>query len=61
MQGLRAASYSRVSATQKEFEGPSLTTQAKAVDDYMARKGYDVAQKHVYQDVHSGFDLREIP
>ncbi len=61
MSALRAASYSRVSSSHQEQEGSSLGTQAAAINAFIDQRGYTLDPDQVYQDVHTGADLRERP
>jgi site-specific DNA recombinase len=57
----RAAIYARVSTDKQEEDGTSLVTQVQKCLEYCWRKGYVVAEIHIYREVWTGAEYRERP
>ena len=57
----RAAIYARVSTDKQEEEGTSLVTQVQKCLECCWRKGYVVAEIHIYREVWTGAEYRERP
>jgi predicted site-specific integrase-resolvase len=56
-----AALYERVSTGGQEAEGTSLDTQEAACRAHAAERGYQVAEEHIYREVHTGAEMWERP
>src|SRR3712207_3838304 len=57
----RAAVYVRVSTRGQAEEGTSLASQEEYCRRYAAEHGYQVEERHIYREVHTGTELWERP
>ena len=60
MQGKRAAVYPRVSSKNQE-DNYSISTQLAACLSHAEQLGYEVDERHVYREVHTGIDFWQRP